>query len=153
MRKSLSIRSMLDVGCGTGGMVKLARDIGIDAIGIDGDDSIERNIDVVIHDYRNLPPKWDAVDLIWSIEFVEHVDKEYIYNFMQTFKRGRYICMTHAPPGTKGHHHVNCQTEDYWIAKMEEYGFYHLEKLTKEIRKRSTMDREFMRRHGLMFRV
>ena len=152
LRKELKIESMIDVGCGTGGMVDLALDLGIDAIGIDGDDTIERTVPIIIHDYREMPPEMGA-DLIWSVEFVEHMDSQYIYNFMQTFKQGKYVCMTHAPPNSKGHHHVNCQPEGYWVDKMEEFGLCFLPKLTKEIRKRSTMERDFMRRHGLMFSV
>jgi hypothetical protein len=31
--------------------------------------------------------------------------------------------MTHAFPGQPGHHHVNCQPTEYWLARMKATGF------------------------------
>jgi hypothetical protein len=31
--------------------------------------------------------------------------------------------LTHAEPGDVGHHHVNCRPTDYWVRKMNEFGF------------------------------
>ena len=149
--KKFELESMIDVGCGIGCMVGLAQGLGLSAMGIDGDGSVERNVPMLIHDFRESPPPLGKVDLIWSVEFVEHVEEEYMDNYMDAFKAGKYICMTHAPPKSKGHHHVNCQPVEYWIDKMESYGFTFLPKETKEIRVRSTMERDFIRRHGLMF--
>jgi hypothetical protein len=36
--------------------------------------------------------------------------------------------MTHATPGQGGYHHVNEQPSGYWIEKMREAGFTHLER-------------------------
>ena len=43
MMRILNVKSMLDIGCGPGGMVKLAKSKGLDAYGIDGDFSVERD--------------------------------------------------------------------------------------------------------------
>ena len=67
---------------------------------------------VTIHDYETGPSNFDKeVDLIWSVEFVEHVWEKYQKNYMKDFQRGKFVVMTFAPPGKAGHHHVNCNTE------------------------------------------
>ena len=94
LKKNLKIKTMLDIGCGPGGMVKLARDHNIEAYGIDGDFSVERpGIDsnwITIHDYEKGPSDLtNNVDLIWSVEFVEHVWEDYKDNYMKDFQRGK----------------------------------------------------------------
>lgn len=114
-----NVKSMLDVGCGTAGMVKYAQELGIEALGIDGDPNMGNEY-VATHDFTEgtfIPPQ--DYDLIWSVEFVEHVEEKYIGNFLKTFEHGKVLMMTHAVPGQGGHHHVNCQWSDYWITKLE----------------------------------
>ena len=41
-RDKLKVKSMLDIGCGPGGMVNLAKKLELKVLGIDGDDSIVR---------------------------------------------------------------------------------------------------------------
>jgi len=107
------IRSMVDVGCGPGGMLDLAATLGIEAWGVDGDPSVARDR-VRTHDYTTGALWHRPVDLTWSVEFVEHVHERFIANFLMTFKAGRVLMMTHALPGQGGHHHVNEQPPAYW---------------------------------------
>ena len=51
-----------------------------------------------------------------------------------TIRLGRYACVTHAEPGQNGHHHVNCQTTDYWIKVFAEHGFEHIAEETRMFR-------------------
>ena len=169
MQSKYGVKTMLDVGCGPAGMVKLARKFGIDAQGIDGDFEVERpNVPVTIHDYEIGPgPLADlTVDLVWSCEFVEHVYEEFVPNFMEDFARGKYVIMTYAPPGKSGHHHVNCNTEEYWIKVFDLYGFDYDPEETQYIRENSSMStikvnrktgeskefRRFVKDHGLFFK-
>ena len=46
--------------------------------------------------------------------------------------------MTHGIPGQRGHHHVNCQWQEYWIEHIEARGFNYAEEDSKEIRKLCT---------------
>lgn len=113
------IRSMLDVGCGPGGMLDLATKRKIIAIGIDGDPAMERS-NVMIHDYTQAPLFMASrSDLIWCVEFVEHIEARYIPHFLATFRAGRVLFLTHALPGQGGHHHVNEQPAEYWIKLLE----------------------------------
>ena len=59
---------------------------------------------------------------------------------------------TAAPPGTPGHHHVNCQTNEYWYDKFLSYG-YEVDPLEiNEVRTRSNMIKPFMQKWGMFFR-
>lgn len=148
-----NIKSFVDVGCGPMGMCLTAQAKGLEVIGIDGDPKLKEMFSgLTLHDYTSSPLKLNKIyDLGWSVEFLEHVSENYISNYMETFKCCKRLCITHAPPNKKGHHHVNCQNSTYWITKFSEYGFTYDEETTKEIRKKSTMAREFMRNNGLFF--
>lgn len=153
----LNVKTMLDVGCGPGGMVKLAKEKNLIVTGIDGDDKVEREQDVmsniIIHDYCAGPYIPDTVfDLAWSVEFVEHVEKKYMQNFLETFKHCKYVAMTHALPNQPGHHHVNCMPIEYWCGAMEAIGFMAMVDETNEMRKASTMRERYIRQQGYVFK-
>lgn len=116
------LRSMLDVGCGPGGMLDEAKRQGLESMGVDGDWHLARG-DVQIHDYTRGPLLSDGWDLIWCMEFVEHVEERYQANYLATFAGGKVLFLTAAPPGFPGHHHVNCQPEGYWINILEQHGW------------------------------
>ena len=71
---------------------------------------------------------------------------------MRTFQAARHVCMTYAPPGTVGYHHVNCREESYWIEVFTHHGFEHDAELTQQLRAASSMRRDFVRHTGLYFR-
>ncbi len=157
--EKLQVQSMLDVGCGPGGMVELADKLGVDAYGIDGDYTLERYNEskFMIHDFTKGPaPVSGNYDLAWSVEFVEHVYEEYIPNYIQAMQKCKFLIMTYAPVGHGGHHHVNENTEEYWIKTMSDYGFKYLKDLSEEMRRHSTMGTKkklrFLARTGLLFK-
>jgi hypothetical protein len=153
--KIYNIKSFLDVGCGPGGMVELAHQKGLNALGVDGDYTITRfdPDKFIIHDYTTGPLILENnYDLCWSCEFVEHVEEQYIDNYMQTIKNSTIVIITHAPPGHNGHHHVNCQYADYWINVFSKYGFDYDNEMTKTIGKISTMKKSFLQKNGLFFK-
>ena len=63
------------------------------------------------------------VDLVWSCEVAEHIAPDKVGHYVDTLTNGRIIAMTHAVPGQGGHHHVNCQPEQYWIRLITERGY------------------------------
>lgn len=163
MIRMLNVKSMLDIGCGPGGMVELAREKGLEAYGIDGDFEVSRPKSikkyVTIHDYETGPSNFDKeVDLIWSVEFVEHVWEKYQKNYMKDFQRGKFVVMTFAPPGKAGHHHVNCNTEEYWKDVFKNYGFQYDANMTRMVKEVTTLNikgkfshKAFVRNNGLCF--
>lgn len=169
--KKFGIKSMIDVGCGPGGMVKKAKELGLQVVGVDGDFTIDREMDVqmqvYIHDYSKSEyvhkEPWQvdnfnyefvdaAFDLAWCVEFLEHVDAEYIYNFMATFRQCKYVICTHAFPGQPGKHHVNCRDHQYWVDIFTAFGFEVDPETTNEIREASTMGERYMRQQSLFFK-
>ena len=154
------IKSMIDIGCGRACVVKDAIDMGIDAMGIDGDPGTlhgeynftRPDVPFLLHDYTEGPAAIDGeYDLCWSVEFLEHVDEKYMDNWMEDVKRCKYVICTHAEPGDGGRHHVNEQYHDYWVEKFDDYGFNFAVDLTQELREASTMTKKFMRQNGLVF--
>lgn len=159
LRERLNVKTYLDIGCGPGGMVQLANEMGIDALGIDGDHTLDRydTSKFLIHDFTTGPIKLNKkFDLGWSVEFVEHVYEQYIPNYITAFQACKVFVMTYAPPGWEGHHHVNLQEEVYWINVMKQYGFTNNVELTNTLRSVSTMNQHkkkkaFVRNRGLVF--
>lgn len=138
--KDHHVRSMLDVGCGLGYAMKFFHENGCEVFGIDGspsaiEDSLMKGY-VYKHDYTTgpwAPPR--SFDLVWSAEFLEHVEEKYMGNFMVTFcKAKKFIMVTYAVPGQGGHHHVNENTEQYWLEKFKLIDFYIDRELTNTAR-------------------
>ena len=136
----LGVSSVIDVGCGLGYAAKYFKDHGCRVTGIEGSPTAVRDSaipgDVVQYDYCDGPyiPA-EAVDLIWSAEFVEHVEERFAGNFLTTFESAtRYLMITYAAPGQGGHHHVNEQPEAYWLDRMSEIGFQKDAVLTSQAR-------------------
>ena len=145
-----NLTTLTDIGCGPGGHVDLARHLGYDAMGIDGDTRL-KHPHIIAHDYTTGSPPIDSRHIAWSCEFLEHVEEAYQANYMATFCEHELVIVTYAPPGTPGHHHVNCRTEDYWKDTFIDYGLLYNDKHTQGIRQASTMRRDFLRHTGLVF--
>lgn len=155
--KEYNIKSFLDIGCGPGGMVALAQMRGLEAVGIDGDWEVPKEPDtnIIIHDFTTGPcfTSKNEFDLGWSVEFLEHVDEKYQDNYMQAFARCKYVVCTAAPPGYPGHHHVNCQPQEYWHEVFDKYQFDYDDAVTQRIRKQeSTMQKPFMQTTGMFYK-
>jgi len=152
-----NVTSMLDIGCGEGWAAKYFLDKGVDAYGIDGTHLVYKNCQmpperITIVDYEQASLIWGKpIDLIWCCEFVEHINGGCINNFLRTFDCAKYIAMTHAFPGQAGHHHVNCQTSQYWIDLLKEHKFQFDGASTAEIRRTTIIaaQRKKMRNYGM----
>ena len=153
LRDEMGVRTVLDVGCGPGGQVLVARGLGIEAMGIDGDWRLCTYLPgLIVHDYTTGPyvPNcpWDEA---WCVEMLEHLEERFLDNVFSTFRRCGLVVMTHALPGKGGTHHVNCRTPEYWRWQFETRGFKYHDALTTKLRECSTMKREFMRTTGMVF--
>ena len=144
------IRTVLDVGCGEGHMVRCFQSLGCNAIGLDG---LPRNAEVaetptIVWDLTKGPFRIDKIDLVWCVEVAEHIDEEFVDNFIETVANGQYVVLGYAPPGQGGHHHVNEQYEDYWLEKMEDRGFDYLPEGTQEMKSHAN---GLLAKNGLLF--
>lgn len=134
---SYQVRTVLDVGAGDGVAVDHFNRYGAVAVGVDGMGT--GHPDVEVHDFQEGPWRPDDTsdfDLVWSCEFVEHMEERYVPNFLEAFRLGKLVLMTHAVPGQGGYHHVNCRTADYWIGAMAAAGYvldWGLTSVTREL--------------------
>jgi len=149
------VGSVIDVGCGEGRAIDFFREeLGISVLGVDG--VPQGKASIAVHDFTTGPfvPPMKA-DLVWSCEFVEHVEEQYVPNFLETFKLGKLVAMTHAEPGQPGHHHVNCRTADYWIGALAAVDFRFDTETTVRARMMAAMNPNpinHFARSGLIFR-
>jgi lipopolysaccharide biosynthesis glycosyltransferase len=151
----LKVGSVLDLGCGEGHCARFFKDLGCRVLGVDGSILAKRDSVIpechAVHDFVTGPFLMeDTFDLVWSCEFVEHVEERFIENILDAFRASRrYVMLTYAEPGQKGWHHVNCQPESYWIAKLARIGFTLDPVLTAE--SREVAEPGHYRRKGLLF--
>jgi SAM-dependent methyltransferase len=124
------IRTVLDLGAGAGWSTKWFVDRGIYALGVErSKEAIAGNKcrgNMIEHDYRSGPfiPSM-VLDLAWCAGFVDQINEQHIPNFMASLQNCRFICLTHAEPGGAGTGPINCQSNEYWVKKMGEFGFDH----------------------------
>ena len=140
MVETVGVRSLLDLGCGRGISTVWFLKHGVDALCVEGShDAAEQTMlpdpstQMVEHDYSR-GPWWPAktYDVIWCVEFLEHVGRNYHHNYLPTMRKAGLLFVTHSIWG--GWHHVEVHSGDWWIRKFELYGFVYAEKLTNQIR-------------------
>lgn len=153
---TLNIHSVLDVGCAEGHAARFFQTHGCRVVGVEGSQRALLASKIpeqhILHDFTSGP--WQphqACEMVWSCEFVEHVEEKFSDNFLATFATAtRFVFMTFAGPGQPGWHHVNCQSQDYWEAKMGNIGFSLDIKLTAHAR--LVAESGHFARAGLVFR-
>ncbi len=153
LKKEFAVKSIVDVGCGTGGQVDAARKNGIEAFGVEGDSSLKFDKPwFFIHDFTkgHFACK-RQFDLAWSVEFLEHVEEKYQPFYMSLFQRAKIAVCTAAPPGRSGYHHVNCRDLAYWIKTFKKYGFAFDAKNTEQLKKHSSMHADLLNDRGMLF--
>ncbi len=132
-------RSVLDVGCGTGGSLSFFVDKGLDAVGIEGSAlAISKNPNagrVRRHDLEIPIDLGRRFDLVWSFEVAEHLRPEKAETFLGTLTRhSDLVVMSAAPKGQGGDGHFNEQPPEYWISLMEARGYGLLREETDRLR-------------------
>ena len=132
----LNIESVVDIGCGAGKNLEWFS--GFDVLGIEGDSEAVSlcKIPVLQHDYTSGPLTLDRhFDLCICTEVVEHIEQQYEDNWFATMRCADYVLMCHALPGQGGHHHVNCQSSEYWIKRFADYGFIKTDEVERFVDK------------------
>ena len=116
---------ILDVGCGTGAMVKTARKLGVDAWGVDILPHDEPYL--LRQDLREFCDLGKTFDLVTSIEVAEHIDPASTEILCDTYARhvridGGLLVLTTAAPGQNGDGHVTLLDKIIWRDKLEARG-------------------------------
>lgn len=124
--------SVLDVGCGVGTWLAVARKLGATAtVGYDGphvrqEMMIDNAIDLHRHDlnafsFVGLLPR---VDLAMSLEFAEHVSAEAGDRLVKGLcEASDAVLFGAAIPGQLGRGHINEQWPSYWMARFAAEGY------------------------------
>lgn len=126
----LSIRSVLDVGCGTGHFLRAFYEAGVTEIeGVDGN-YVPRDQLVIkpeIFQTVDLAREFDLrrkYDLVVSLEVAEHLPADSADGFVNSLTRhGSVILFSAALPGQGGIGHINEQWPSYWAQRFEKCGY------------------------------
>lgn len=130
--KFIKPNSILDIGCGIGTWLSVAKDLGIsDVLGVDGD---YVNSDLLIkyikkdefhsHDLRQPLDLGRKFDLCLCLEVAEHLPQEAAEVLVQTLVcHADYILFSAAIPGQGGQNHLNEQWPEYWEKLFNRYDF------------------------------
>lgn len=114
----------LDVGCGMGQTVDIARQIGVNAQGVE----LYGRPGLVQHDLRSPLPRVypEGADLVFCWEVAEHLPEEsgdvLAASLRDNLTPGGLLVFTAAIPGQAGLGHINCQLPWYWQDKFFRFG-------------------------------
>lgn len=125
--------SYLDIGCGTGAMVKTAVALGIDAYGVDilpHEEPYLKKQD--LNTFCDLGRKFA---LVTSIEVAEHIANAEIMcdTLARHVETGGMLVLTTAAPGQNGDGHVSLYPKRFWKGELEARGLHFDEIATQRL--------------------
>jgi hypothetical protein len=119
-------KSMIDVGCGAGHLVRIARSIGILAAGYDIDlEPKDESPSLIRWDLREPLNGAGPAELVLCWEVAEHLppkSADTLCDTLAALTSGTLI-FTAAVPGQGGSEHLNEQPHGYWLEKLVARGF------------------------------
>jgi hypothetical protein len=127
------------LGCGRGISTTWFHYQGVDVLCVEGShDAVLQSFlpnpetQLVEHDFCR-GPYWPlkTYDAAWSVEFLEHISRQYHFNYITTFRKAALIFVTSSQWG--GSHHVEIHNDDWWIQKFESYGLRYSKALTDQV--------------------
>lgn len=143
MMESIGVRSVMDIGCGRGISTSWFGLHGCNVLCVEGShDAIEKSLlpaagfgdRIVEHDFSR-GPWWpsETYDMVWAVEFLEHVGINYQFNYVSTMRKAAIILATSSRWG--GWHHVEVHQDPWWIHRFEmQYGFRYSKELTEKVK-------------------
>ena len=126
----ISVKSVLDVGCGRGAWLDTWRKLGVsDVLGLDGSYVSAESLLVPSQHFRAVdlaqPVQLNRTfDLVQSLEVAEHLPPSATETFIATLTRhADVILFSAARPGQGGKNHLNEHTYEYWRRQFRACGF------------------------------
>jgi SAM-dependent methyltransferase len=134
--------SVIDVGCGTGGLLDAIRSSGSSKCkGFEYHKAVlrlcsDRNLDVEFLDLTQPNILDTSFDLVICLEVAEHLPPESADQVVANLTSGpSVVIFSAAVPGQGGHDHVNEQPAEYWIEKFAMQFFSFDEQATLILRR------------------
>ena len=122
--------SILDVGCGLGNWIEVAKKLsGAKIIGVDGDYVDRRLLKIEENEFveKDLTKTFDLnrkFDLAICLEVAEHLPEASAEGFIKSItNHSDVIIFSAALPGQGGQHHINEQWPSYWQEHFNNCGF------------------------------
>lgn len=119
-------KSLIDIGCGTGDWLSIAKNLGIKEItGIDGDYISEEQLlippeNFIPHDLEQPISIEKKFDMAMTLEVAEHLSDERSSSFVDDLtKLAPVVYFSASIPFQGGVNHINEQWPEYWIKKFE----------------------------------
>jgi SAM-dependent methyltransferase len=135
-----SFKSVLDLGCGVGGWLKVFGEQGVlDLVGVDGPWIKNQKLmisktQVLAHDLAEPLILNRAFDLVVSLETAEHLPHEKAEIFVNSLvTHGDVVLFSAAIPGQGGTQHVNEQWPSFWAELFRKHGFVVVDCLRREV--------------------
>ncbi len=129
LREHFTIRSVLDVGCGSGAWLAVWQELGAEILGLDGDYVLTASLAIpaerfVAHDLRRPIDLGRSFDLVECLEVAEHLPPAQAAGLIDSLTRhGELVLFSAAPPGQGGVLHVNERPYEYWRGLFAERGY------------------------------
>ncbi len=134
LKQRFGPKSVLDVGCSIGVLVKALRDQGMDAYGVDYSEYALSHAPKEIKDYlkraavdrEKLPFKDESFDMATMLELLEHLQdhRHLIAETNRVLKKGGVVFVTtpwDLSPDEPSH--INVHPRKFWIKEFESLGF------------------------------
>lgn len=127
----LAPSSVVDVGCGTGSWLKVAKDLGAKAVlGIDGVQVGDHMLCIESDEFLKRDLSGEVLlsakyDLAICLEVAEHLPENAADTIVSTLTQaGDIVLFSAAIPGQGGQEHLNEQLPGYWQDKFEKHGYF-----------------------------
>jgi len=126
----LPVRSAVDVGCGDGSWLAALSALGVnDIMGVEGPWILPQQLKIPADKVRRM--RLDQAvrvdrrfDLALSLEVAEHLPPARAESFVADLvSLAPAVLLSAAIPGQGGHHHVNEQWPEYWVALFARHGY------------------------------
>lgn len=117
------IRTVVDVGCGTGEWAAQAVRHGAYSYGIDRDVPADLAATYIANLDLASEADFGACDLAICLEVAEHLPAEAAERLVKGLAASTLILFSAATPGQPGVGHINCQPHEYWHGLFAEHGF------------------------------
>lgn len=124
-----SIRSVADIGCGTGAFLNIFRCFGVEITGFEFSDLPDNELLIPAENIRkvdlrsslSIPEKFD---LAICLEVGEHMDLDTSDTLITTLTAlSNIILFSAAIPGQPGTNHINCQWPSWWAVKFNSFEY------------------------------